>query len=104
MRSTLAPFILSAMLFLAVPGFAQISHTSEEQHAQEQEIALKEAKKTKASYKKTHLNTSKYTFRKGEAPYKQVKEKEKFKFDEYGDPVKPKKKFWKRKRTLKQTI
>lgn len=81
---------LTLLLFLALPGHAQISFTAHERHEREMRKSLKEAEKADPVYKETHLNTNAYTFRKGEAARKRLKQDERsvYKFNDSGKPVK----------------
>ncbi|MFD2246963.1 hypothetical protein [Pontibacter ruber] len=78
---------------------AQISYKAVDQHNHLKRQSLKEADKTDVAYKDTHLNTSTYTFKKGEAGRKRVATNDgrnKYRFTERGNaaqslPVKLKK-------------
>ncbi|WP_458988075.1 hypothetical protein [Pontibacter sp. CAU 1760] len=74
-------------LLLAVPGYGQISF--QEQHGQQMRKSLKEAERADPAYKDTHLNTSAYTFRKGAAARKRLKQQKRasYQFNEQGKPV-----------------
>ena len=81
---------LTLLLFLALPGYAQISFTAHERHEREMRKSLKEAEKADPVYKETHLNTNAYTFRKGAAARKRLKQDERsvYKFNDSGKPMK----------------
>ena len=90
---------LPLLLLAALPGYGQISFDAHEKHGQEMRKSLKEAGQTDLAYKETHLNTNAYTFRKGAAARKRLKQEERasYQFNENGKPVKWKKFFKMRK-------
>ncbi|WP_242926065.1 hypothetical protein [Pontibacter vulgaris] len=73
---------------------AQISHKETSKHKLYKKRFLKQADKTEAAYKETHLNTEAYTFKKGKAARKKAvrDERGKYKFSQDGQamPRKPK--------------
>ncbi|NDK56943.1 hypothetical protein [Pontibacter fetidus] len=93
------------ILFVGLaPALAQIQAKSIERQKKEQKRFLKEAERTESDYKATHLNTSAYTFKRGEAARKRVSkrdERRQYKFDEAGNPQK-KKTIFRKKATKKQ--
>lgn len=90
---------LVLLLLAALPSYGQISFKAHEKHAQEMRKSLKEAEQTDLAFKDTHLNTSVYSFRKGTAARKRLKQEERsgYQFNENGNPVKWKKFFKMRK-------
>ena len=80
---------LTLFLFLASPSYGQISFKAHERHEREMRKSLKEAEKADPVYKETHLNTNAYTFRKGAAARKRLKQDERsvYKFNDSGKPV-----------------
>ncbi|RDV11533.1 hypothetical protein DXT99_24320 [Pontibacter diazotrophicus] len=82
------PLVL-LLLFGALPGYGQISHKAQEKHGREMRKSLKEAAKADIAYKESHLNTNAYTFRKGAAARRQIKQDERasYQFNERGKPM-----------------
>ena len=95
----------AAFILLPYLTSAQIQQTTEVQHKKEQKRFLKQARATESAYKDTHLNTSTYTFKKGESARKRAKkadEHQLYKYDDTGKPLK-KKGLFRKKATKKQT-
>ena len=90
---------LLMLLLVALPGYGQISFKAHERHEREMRKSLKEAEQADLAYKDTHLNTNAYSFKKGVAARKRLKQQERsgYQFNENGKPVKWTKIFRKRK-------
>ncbi|MFD1188075.1 hypothetical protein [Pontibacter rugosus] len=89
------------LLLIGTPGYSQVNYQAEENHEQKLKQSLKDAAKVDAvTYKDTHLNTSAYTYKKGVAGRKRLRneEREQYQFDTNGEPVKRKGLFKKKKK------
>ncbi|WP_139237131.1 hypothetical protein [Pontibacter akesuensis] len=88
--------LCGANLFLfslvgTLPSYGQVNYKAEEKHEQKLKQSLKDAAKVDAvAYKDTHLNPDAYTFKKGVAGRKRLRneERERLRFNTNGDPVK----------------
>ncbi|CAM3795356.1 hypothetical protein POKO110462_20100 [Pontibacter korlensis] len=94
---------LALLLFFLIgtlPGYGQTSFQASAKHEQQLRKSLRDAEKANAKYKDTHLNTDTYTFKKGEAGRRRVRNEErgKLQFNVKGDPVKKLKLFNKKKK------
>lgn len=100
-KATKGVLCLALLLLLsALPGYGQISfNTHGKKHEQQVRKSLKEAEQADLAYKDTHLNTNAYTFKKGAAAHKRLKQDERsgYQFNDKGKPVKWTKFFKKRK-------
>lgn len=92
--------LLLFFLLSTLPGYGQVSYEASAKHEQQLRKSLRDAEKVDNKYKDTHLNTDAYTFKKGEAGRKRVKEdkRPKLHFNVNGDPAKKLKLFKKRRK------
>ena len=109
MKERKSTFIKAALglllLLVALPGYGQISFKAQEKHDREMRKSLREAEQADLAFKDTHLNTKAYTFRKGVAARKRLKQEERssYQFSEKGKPVRWTKIFRKRKHKREKT-
>lgn len=80
-------FVLFLLLTGANAASAQTRHASSLKVKQETKKGIRQARKVKAEYKDTHLNTEIHAFKKGQPGHRQFTPRDGYDFDESGYPI-----------------